>query len=481
MSARRTAVRLRGTSPASLRRPAGCSAPVMHLEFDRGTLLLRDVPPGLDAASLPGVLWDPRVGAFRAPALRRADLLAALAAPPDAPASLGGWGCVDVRPYQAAALGAWEGAGRRGVVVLPTGAGKTRLAVAAMAAADAPTIVLVPTRVLLAQWLEELRRWRPGPIGVLGDGARDVRPVTVATFESAWRHMARLGDRFALLVVDEAHHFGRGLRDEALEMTTAGWRLGLTATPPAEAAPRARLEALLGPVVFALSVSDLAGRWLAPFEVVTLTLPLAPDERAEYEALRGAFLAVARPFFRARPGAAWVDLLRAARETDAGRRALVAWRRSRALLAYTRGKAAALRDLLARHRAARVLVFTADNAAAYAVAREHLVMPITCDVGRAERADALRRFAAGELRALVSARVLNEGLDVPDADVGVVVGATQGEREHVQRIGRLLRPGPGKRALVYELVTPDTPEMAQLAQRRAALAPRTTAPLRPAR
>ncbi|MBX3470667.1 MAG: DEAD/DEAH box helicase family protein [Planctomycetes bacterium] len=453
----------------------------MRLEFDRGTLLLRDLPPEVDAGALPGVLWDPRVGAFRAPAHRRGDLLAALGAPDPPPPPVGGWRPVPLRPYQAAALTAWEGAGRRGVVVLPTGAGKTRVAVAAMAAVDRPTLVLVPTRVLLGQWLAELRRARAGEVGVLGDGARDVRPVTVATFESAWRHMSRLGDRFALLVIDEAHHFGRGLRDEALEMSTAPWRLGLTATPPADAAPRARLEALLGPVVFALSVTDLAGRWLAPFEVVTLTLPLDEAERAEYEALRRTFLAVARPFFRARPDAAWTDLLRAARESDAGRRAIVAWRRSRALLSYTRGKAAALGRLLARHRAARVLVFTADNAAAYAVAREHLVMPITCDVGRAERADALRRFAAGELRALVSARVLNEGLDVPDADVGVVVGATQGEREHVQRVGRLLRPGPGKRALVYELVTPDTAEVHQLARRRAALAPHPPAPLRPAR
>ncbi len=92
------------------------------------------------------------------------------------------------------------------------------------------------------------------------------------------------------------------------------------------------------------------------------------------------------------------------------------------------------------------------------LAREHLVMPFTCDIGRQEREEVLERFRRGELRTLVSARVLNEGLDVPDADVAVIVGGALGEREHVQRVGRLLRPSEGKRAVVYELVTRNTAE-----------------------
>lgn len=476
------AARVAAASP----RHGRCDRRVMRLLFDRGTVLLLDLPAGLDARTLPGVLWDARVGAFRAAAHRRTDLERELSRrgvplePRPAVAPVDGWRALDLRPYQEAALDAWTRAGQRGVVVLPTGAGKTRLAIAAIARAAAPALVLVPTRVLLAQWQAELNRLREGarPIGVLGDGARDVHDVTVATFESAWRHMAWLGDRFELLVVDEVHHFGRAQRDEALEMCAAGRRLGLTATL-GDGPAAARLDELVGPVVFELGVGDLSGRWLAPFEVVTLTLALEPDERREYDELRGTFEAVSRPFFRGEPLAAWSDFVRAAGLTKEGRRALAAWRRARTLLAFTRQKAAALRQLLERHRASRALIFTADNATAYAVAREHLVMPVTCDVSRAEREVALRRFARGELRALVSARVLNEGLDVPDADVAVVVGASQGEREHVQRVGRLLRPGPDKRALVYELVTRGTSEVRQVARRRAGLAARTTAPLRP--
>lgn len=124
------------------------------------------------------------------------------------------------------------------------------------------------------------------------------------------------------------------------------------------------------------------------------------------------------------------------------------WRRARKLLAFPRRKAEALVMLLRRHRNARVLVFTTDNETAYNIARTHLIMPITCDISRTEREEALERFRKGELSALVSARVLNEGMDVPEANVAVVVGGAMGQREHVQRVGRILRPAQGKRALV---------------------------------
>ena len=97
-------------------------------------------------------------------------------------------------------------------------------------------------------------------------------------------------------------------------------------------------------------------------------------------------------------------------------------------------------------------------------------MPITCEISRRERNQALAAFRAGKLKALVSARVLNEGIDVPDADVAIIVGGTFGEREHVQRIGRLLRPVPGKRAVIYELVTLATTETRQAKERRRGLA-----------
>lgn len=104
-------------------------------------------------------------------------------------------------------------------------------------------------------------------------------------------------------------------------------------------------------------------------------------------------------------------------------------------------------------------------------------MPPTCDISRRERDDVLERFRRGELRALVSARVLNEGLDVPDADVAIIVGGALGEREHVQRVGRLLRPSEGKRAIAYELVTRNTVEIRQARRRRRGLVTRSSGQL----
>ena len=452
----------------------------MRLLFDRGTVVVADPPPGLDLAEVAGFQWDARVQAYRAPAcsystlktrlIRRdipfSDTVRQLGPQPNA------WSPIALRPYQDAALHAWELGGRRGIVVLPTGSGKTHIALAAMAHTRLTTLCLVPTRVLLHQWLQAIRVAYPRTIGCLGDGAQELAPITVATFESAYRNMERLGDRFDLLVVDEAHHFGTGLRDEALEMSIADARLGLTATPPRDgAAASVRLVELIGPLVYELAIADLAGGFLASFDAIALHLDLTEAERSTYETLMATFRGVHEQFRHLTPMARWQDFVRSAARTSEGRRALSAWRQTRKLLALTEAKREALRALLARHRAARTLVFTADNEAAYAIAREHLIMPITCDVGRKERDAVLDRFRSGALRALVSARVLNEGLDVPDADLAIIVGGSLGEREHVQRVGRLLRPARGKRALVYELVARRTSEVGQARRRRAALGP----------
>ncbi len=448
----------------------------MQLVFDRGTLLLRGTLT--ETEGLRGILWDPRVGAWRAPACCHRELSCELARRyPDfqdevrpqlenAPTVT----CPELRPYQAAAVAAWERAGRRGIIALPTGAGKTRAAVAVIVRTGLRTLCLVPTRVLMAQWVRTLGEAGFKSIGEYGDGRRIERPVTVATFASAFRNVETLGNRFDLLVIDEVHHFGAGGGDETLEMCTAAARLGLSATLPEDEARRAGLDALVGPEVYRASVEELAGRYLATFELVTISIALTASEQHDYYAELSAFRPICRAFFESAPAASWSDFVSAASRSDEGRRALAAWRRSHAIVRYCAEKRDSVSDLLLRHRDARVLVFAADNETAYAVAREHLVQPITCDIGPSERACALERFSRGELRILVSARVLNEGLDVPAADVAIVVGGSQGSREYIQRVGRVLRPSEGKKALVYDLVTRGTFEVRRVTRHRRALA-----------
>jgi superfamily II DNA or RNA helicase len=444
----------------------------MRIRFDRGTLVVDQVAAGIDPEQLLRASWDAELAAWRAPADRLSELRGRLSAndvrftdelqPPALEAT---WRLPELRWYQREAVMGWRDSGDRGVVVLPTGAGKTLVALAAIAELRVATLVLVPTRVLLDQWARALEAAWPHPIGRLGDGDHSVAPITVATYASATTWAPRVGDRFGLVVVDEAHHVGAWCPSEVLEMLIAPARLGLTATPPG-APTEWSLARHNGPTVYSLGIDALRGNALADFDHSLIAVELGREERSLYRQLRSEFSAFYAQQQRSLPGMAWRDFLSAAQRSLAGRDALAAWRASRALLAYPHAKRLALRELLVKHTGDRILIFTADNATAYAIARELLVVPITCDIGRAERTQMLDRFRAGDSSVLVSSQVLDEGFDVPDAEVAIVVGGTSSQRRHAQRIGRVLRPGPGKRANVYELAVADSAELRQVTGRR---------------
>jgi superfamily II DNA or RNA helicase len=451
----------------------------MRIRFDRGTLVIDQAPSGIDPEQLLGATWDDDLAAWRLPAERLSDVRGRLAAkavrvsddiaPPDI---TGQWTLPEPRWYQRDALGAWRDSGDRGVIVLPTGAGKTVVALAAIAELRVATLVLVPTRILLDQWARALEAACPDPIGRLGDGDHRVALITVATYASAVTWAPRIGDRFGLVIVDEAHHVGAWCPAEIFEMLVAPARLGLTATPPDGPAAWS-LAGRIGPTVYTLGVEALRGTALADYTHETIAVELDAVERNAYKRLRGAFGTF---YARAQRGQRlpWRQFVRDAQRSLAGRDALAAWRASRALLSYPAAKRATLRDLLQRHSGERILIFTADNATAYALARELLVVPITCDIGRTERMEMLARFRAGDVSVLVSAQVLDEGFDVPDAEVAIIVGGTSSQRRHAQRIGRVLRPQPGKRAHVYELVVDDSAELRQVQRRRGADMPDDT-------
>ena len=449
----------------------------MRIRFDRGTLVLEPQCDGEDPSRIPGTTWDAANHGWRVPADQRLSVLGRLSddgvrisdeSDKRSRERLSGtWTLPVLRGYQRESLTRWLAAGRRGVVALPTGSGKTHVAIAAIAELGVPTLVLVPTRVLLDQWVRVLSSAWSGPVGQLGDGEHVVQPITVSTYMSAASWMQSLGDRFGLVIVDEAHHVGAGCPGEIFEMLVAPARLGLTATPPESRV----LEHHVGPVVHALGVGDLVNEGLAPFDHEVIEVEMTRDERLRYRDARARFVAFYGPFIRRRPTSSWREFMNAARQTADGRDALAGWREARALIAYPAGKRAELRSLLARHADRRTLVFTSDNASAYAIARELLVMPITHEIRRDERARMLDRVRAGELRVLVSAKVLDEGLDVPDAEIAIVVGGTGSSRAHAQRVGRVLRPGPGKRARVYELAVAATSEIAYVERRGAGLAP----------
>jgi hypothetical protein len=182
----------------------------VRVSFDRGTLLLEGSGSSL-ARTLPGVLFDPRVGRVRAPAHLWPQVrtgLEAIGVQIDDRVSAHRWhspqlSIPSLRSYQQHAVSAWELAGRRGIVVLPTGAGKTRVAIAAIAMARTSTLIVVPTRVLLDQWRSVLQEVTSAPIGQLGDGRREVRSIHIAdTIRPLASHHAQRSCRTSSLLMN---------------------------------------------------------------------------------------------------------------------------------------------------------------------------------------------------------------------------------------------------------------------------------------
>src|SRR5439155_16465209 len=137
----------------------------------------------------------------------------------------------DPFPHQTEALQIWWGTGGRGVVVLPTGTGKTHVAILAIHKAARPALVITPTIDLMNQWYGQLCVAFDVPVGLLGGGYHEIQPITVTTYDSAHMYLERWGNKFGLLVFDECHHLPGQAYMEAARGSIAPFRLGLTATP----------------------------------------------------------------------------------------------------------------------------------------------------------------------------------------------------------------------------------------------------------
>lgn len=147
-------------------------------------------------------------------------------------------------------------------------------------------------------------------------------------------------------------------------------------------------------------------------------------------------------------------------------KALRALEKSRKIALGSKGKIEELRKILERHRGEKIIIFTRYNELVYEISRKFLIPAITHKTDKKERSEILKKFRKGIYKAVVSSQVLDEGIDVPDASVGVIISGTGSPRELIQRLGRILRSAPGKeKAILYELVTPGTAEV-RIASRR---------------
>jgi superfamily II DNA or RNA helicase len=424
---------------------------------------------------LPGVETDPRSGTGRAPAYRYDEIRTACREAPldlddgvlDVPDTGSLSSTYELREYQSAALSAWEDAGRRGVLELPTGSGKTVIGLAAIERLETATLVVVPTIDLLQQWREELEREFPGPIGQLGGGEQRVEALTVATYDSAYLRADDLGDRFGLAVFDEVHHLGGEGYREIARLLAAPARMGLTATFERPDGAHEAVAELVGGVVHRIDPDELAGDHLAEYDVRRIEVELTEAEREEYRRNHETFVNyLATSNLRMDSGEDYRKLVMRSGSDPRAREALLARQRAREIAFSSDRKVDALTDILADHRGDRTIVFTAHNDLAYRVAERFLIPAITHRTPAAERREVLERFREGTYTRVVTSNVLDEGVDVPAANVGVVLSGSGSEREFTQRLGRILRPTEDeRRALLYEVVT-DAGTERRVAERR---------------
>jgi RNA polymerase primary sigma factor len=376
---------------------------------------------------------------------------------------------LELYPWQRRALRAWQSAARRGVVEAVTGAGKTRLALQAMLdalVARNKVAVIVPTLDLVRQWYREIqihvaaRVGGPLTIGLLAGGERTSLvscDVLLSTASSASQFQMLLGEGPALLIADECHHYGAEVWSRGLEEAFRA-RLGLTATYERnDNGVEEWLDPYFGGRCYHIGYKEaLDDGVIAPFRIAFVGVRFSPEEARAYE---DAATKAGR--YRSRLVREWglpaepfgefmraVQKLRAAEVPDGSKLAgfyLSAFAKRRKLMAESHSKLAAVATLSPAVRAAgRTIVFAqtvaaADSAISCLEADGHAGAVIESSMDAEHRRDAFTAFERGDYKVVAAPKLLDEGVDVPAADLGIVLATSRSRRQLIQRMGRIIR------------------------------------------
>ena len=388
--------------------------------------------------------------------------------------------------WQEEALAAWRHHQHIGVVEAVTGAGKTRVGLAAVREAWARgkrVAIVVPTLELVEQWAASVRSVVDGRyVATTTMPHRGDWRVLVGTVHTLAKRYPFEEHESPLLIADEAHRYGAA---EFARVLHDGyeWRLGLTATYEREDDGDALLSAFFKAVVFTLWYNRaLADEIIAPFRVALVSMPLSPSERARYddytETMKRARTYLISTFevphetiarFLLEVAQIAMNDLHPARST--ARRYMSAFTKRRGLLADMKSKyhaLAVLGDVIGA--SAGTLVFTqtqqsAELAAETIAAIGHQSTAVFSGLDKAERALRMSEFRDRRVTMLAAPRILDEGVDVPEADLGIIVAANRSRRQMVQRLGRVIRKKIDGRAarfvVLYAAGTVEDPAMAE--------------------
>lgn len=443
----------------------------IYLRYDDGTVIAEDA----DDKPSESFEWDDRIDKWRTLAMNYSDAVQQLkeegvayktGVPRYRRANFELELGFDLHYYQKEALDAWIEADCRGSVILPTGSGKTYLALKAIEYISRSTLVIVPTIDLLNQWYDLLTTAFDTEIGLLGGGYHEIEEITVSTYDSAYIYCGDYGNRFAFLVFDEVHHLPAPKYSHIPQFSIASRRLGLTATYFRADGMHETLKELIGEVVYNKSIDDLSGEFLADYEIVSFYVKLTPQERIEYEREYDIYISFVRKRDLKLYGGGWREFARLSTVDPDARRAMLAYNRAKTIALSAYKKLKVLESLLKQHKNDRIIVFTENNDFVYQISEKHLIPTITHQTKTKERKRILERFNRGEYPVIATSKVLNEGINVPEANVAIVLSGSGSSREYTQRLGRILRHREGKYATLYELIAEDTMEESVSQRRR---------------
>lgn len=392
-------------------------------------------------------------------------------------------------PWQQEALKAWHSNARRGVVEAVTGSGKTRVGIAAAFEAvrqGIKVLILVPTAELQRQWLVSLRRDLPAARrGALGDGRSDSLDnvdILVAIVHSASNRETLRSHKAGLIIADECHRYAAPMFTGALQEGYA-WRLGLTATfERADGEHENLLTPYFGGVIYNLWYDRaLKDQVIAPFDIALVGVDLTPSEQNDYDEFSTVMVEAARNLetyagIPRRPFPQFITAVAALAASDSpSREATIARRYMRAmssrltLLAEAKTKYLALAALKGTVDGSRgTLVFTQTQESARRAQELYTSLGSTASavfsgMAKDDRRQGLEDFRTGVSQVLTAPRLLDEGIDVPEADLGIIVAANRSQRQMVQRLGRVIRKKadgrPGRLVVLYSKGTVEDPDV----------------------
>jgi superfamily II DNA or RNA helicase len=367
---------------------------------------------------------------------------------------------VKLRDYQLEAIKNWC-LEKMGSIVLPTGAGKTIIGLKIIEIVNSPTLIIVPTLDLIKQWTKILSQNFDIEIGNIGGGIENIQPITVSTYDSAYIKAPWIGNKFLLIVFDEVHHLPAPSYRLIAETFVAPYRLGLTATIEREDHLEQDFPYLIGKSTFQITAKELAeNKYLANYIIERKKTFMSSEEYLKYkESMTIYYTCLKKIGLKMNSNNAFKRLIMMSTNNTMARRALVARNNAIDIALNSRSKINEIRKILGENKDIKTIIFTQHNKLVYEISNDFLIPFITHKSSKEEREDVLTGFKDGRYKAIVTSKVLDEGIDVPDAQLGILVSGTGSSREFIQRLGRLLRPkNDNNEARLIEIISSGTSE-----------------------